>query len=328
MDETDLLYLREEIFARRGVTMSVFLAGDNHHYRRHEEVAPPEGHAPIQKITAGGGGAFLHPTHDEDVTLLEEEPVAPGEPPRRFALRATYPSVRRSRRLAFGNFVFLFRNVRFGIVPAAIYLMTIWMVSAALVTPRPGSLADAIALTGMAFRRNPALTLWVLFLMVALVTFSDTHSRLYRWIGGLAHASAHWAAMFFVGWGALWLALWLAPGYGFVRFGTVAVLVAAGGWIAGSIVMGLYLLISLNVFGRHSEEAFSALRIEDYKHFLRMHVAGDGTLSIYPIRIERVPRRWRRRADDDRSTPSRVVPEDPFEPALIEEPVVMRGPRA
>ena len=35
--------------------------------------------------------------------------------------------------------------------------------------------------------------------------------------------------------------------------------------------MGVYLLISLNVFGRHSEEAFSGLRIEDYKHFLRMH---------------------------------------------------------
>ena len=34
-DETDLLYLRDEVFARRGVQMSVFLAGDNHHYRRH-----------------------------------------------------------------------------------------------------------------------------------------------------------------------------------------------------------------------------------------------------------------------------------------------------
>ena len=38
-DETDLLYLRDEVFARRGVQMSVFLAGDNHHYRRHQEIA-------------------------------------------------------------------------------------------------------------------------------------------------------------------------------------------------------------------------------------------------------------------------------------------------
>ena len=43
--------------------------------------------------------------------------------------------------------------------------------------------------------------------------------------------------------------------------------------------MGLYLLVSVNVFGRHSEEAFSGLRIEDYKHFLRMHVGRTGALT-------------------------------------------------
>ena len=324
-DETDLLYLRDEIFARRGVTMSVFLAGDNHHYRRHEEVDPPGARAPIQKITAGGGGAFLHPTHDEDVTLLEEERVGIDEPPRRFALRTSYPSVKRSRRLAFGNLLFVLKNPRFGVVPAAVYLMTVWMVSAAIVHPRPKSVFEALELTTQAFNRNPSLTLWVLFLMVTLVTFSDTHSRLYRWLGGVAHAAAHWACMFAIGWGALMLALWLAPDWRVVHFSTVAVLVATGGWVAGSVLTGLYLLVSLNVFGRHSEEAFSALRIEDFKHFLRMHIARDGTLTVYPIRIERVPRRWRRREEGDSTTPSRVVPEDPFQPALIEEPVVIRA---
>ena len=323
-DETDLLYLRDEIFGRRGVTMSVFLAGDNHHYRRHEEVRPPPSRAPIQKITAGGGGAFLHPTHDEDVTLLDEERVTPSETPHRFALRTTYPSVQRSRRLAFGNLLFLFRNPRFGMVPAAIYLMTIWMVSAAIVRPRPQSATEAIELTAQAFSRNPALTLWVLFLVVALVTFSDTHSRLYRVMGGIAHAAGHFACMFGLGWGALWLALWVSPGLGLVRFAEIAVLVAVGGWIAGSIVMGVYLLISLNVFGRHSEQAFSALRIEDFKLFLRIHIDRAGALSIYPIRIDKVPRRWRRREEGDTSTPSRVVPDEPLEPALIEPPIVVR----
>ena len=63
--------------------------------------------------------------------------------------------------------------------------------------------------------------------------------------------------------------------------------------------MGVYLLISLNVFGRHSEEAFSGLRIEDYKHFLRLHIDRTGALTIWPIKIERVPRRWRDRAETD-----------------------------
>ena len=319
-DETDLRYLRDEIFAPRGVTLNMFLAGDDHHYRRHEEISPSEGQPPIQKITAGGGGAFLHPTHDEDVTVLEEERVRPDETPRRFALKASYPSVQRSRQLAFRNLFFAFRSPKFGLVPAAVYLMTIWMVSATIVRPRPHDLGDAIELTAQAFSRNPALTLWVLLLMAALVTFNDTHSRLYRWLGGLAHASAHWLCMFAIGWGAFAAALWLTPHLRIVRVATVAMLVAGAGWLVGSVLMGLYLLISLNVFGRHSEQAFSALRIEDYKHFLRLHIDREGALRIYPIRIERVPRRWRARTADD-GTPSQVVPEDGFEPSMIEPPV-------
>ena len=324
-DETDLLYLRDEIFARRGVQMTVFLAGDNHHYRRHEETAPVDPGSPIQKITSGGGGAFLHPTHDEDVSELEEERVSPDEPRRQFALKASYPSPRRSHRLTYRNLLFAYRSPRFGIVPAAVYLMTVWMVSAAVVQPGPGGVADAIEVTFQAFNRNPALTLWVLFLVAALVTFNDTHSRLYRWIGGLAHAAAHWACMFAIGWGALWLTVQIAPDWRPLRLGAVALLVGAGGWIAGSALMGLYLLISLNVFGRHSEQAFSALRIEDFKHFLRLHIAPDGALTIYPIALERVPRRWRRRRADDRDTPSRIVPEEPLDPVLIEPPVRVRG---
>ena len=75
-DETDLIYLREEVFAKRGVEVKVYLTGDLHHYRRHQEtVDSAAGHSPVQKITAGGGGAFLHPTHEEDVSVLREQPV-------------------------------------------------------------------------------------------------------------------------------------------------------------------------------------------------------------------------------------------------------------
>ena len=130
--------------------------------------------------------------------------------------------------------------------------------------------------------------------------------------------------MFVIGWGAMLVARWLFPGWPLARFGVVAVLVAAGGWFLGSVLTGLYLLISLNVFGRHSEQAFAALRIEDFKHFLRLHVARDGALTIYPIKIDRVPRRWRNRADDAGGSPSRLVPETPLEPAVIERPIVLR----
>jgi hypothetical protein len=206
-----------------------------------------------------------------------------------------------------------------------VYLMTIWMVSAAMVHPRPASLADATALTVRAFDHNPALALWMLAQLAVFVTFTDTHSRLYRVIGGTGHVAAHWAAMFAVGWGALAGAAWLSPAWPFARVILVALLVSAGGWIAGSFLTGLYLLVSLNVFGRHSEEAFSSLRIQDYKNFLRLHVASDGTLTIYAIKLPRVPRRWRTpRADDAERTASRLIPDEPLEPALIEPPIVLR----
>lgn len=324
-DETDLLYLRNEVFAKRGIIANVFLSGDNHHYRRHEEVNAADPRAPVQKITAGGGGAFLHPTHDEDVRLIEETAVTPDARPRTFRLAASYPDPRTSSRLTFGNLLFGWRNPSFGSVPAAIYLFTAWLVSATLAQPEPQSVADAWLLTLEAFRRNPGLTLWVAAITGALVLFTDTHSRVYRWIGGLTHAAVHWACLFALGWGSMQLARQLLPYWGLGRFALDALLIGAGAWVLGSAIVGVYLLVSLNVFGRHSEEAFSALRIQDYKHFLRLHIARDGSLTIYPIAIPRVPRRWRPRGDDA-TTHSRLVPDAPLEPVLIEPPIVLRGP--
>ena len=59
------------------------------------------------------------------------------------------------------------------------------------------------------------------------------------------------------------------------RSGTLTAVIRRPGNIAGH-----RRLISLNVFGRHSEEAFSGLRIEDDKHFLRMRIDRIGAPSI------------------------------------------------
>ena len=326
-DETDLIFLREEVFARHGVDVKVYLAGDLHHYRRHEETAATAGHgAPVQKITSGGGGAFLHPTHEEDVSFLAEDAITEASQPRVFALKTAYPDMRRSARLTWQNLTFLSRNPRFGIVPAIVYLLTCWLVGASVGDAVPRTPWQALRITLDAFGANPGLALWIVALVGSILAFTDTHSRTYRVIGGLAHCAAHLTAMFYVGWGARLFADQFLPADNILRSLTTGSAIFFGGWAAGSIVMGLYLLISLNVFGRHSEEAFSGLRIEDYKHFLRMHIDRTGALSIWPIKIERVPRRWRDRAAGD-TTPSRVVPDEPLQPALIEPPIVV-PPRA
>ena len=52
------------------------------------------------------------------------------------------------------------------------------------------------------------------------------------------------------------------------------VLVGIGGGLIISTVMGLYLLACLTIAGRHWNEAFSALRIRNYKNFLRLKIDG------------------------------------------------------
>jgi hypothetical protein len=302
--ENNLKFLEDVVFKGR---IAVFLAGDLHHYRRHEA---PDGR---QKITAGGGGAFLHPTHAADVSLLADG----------FALKATFPPVEVSRKLCWGNLAFLARNWKFGVVPAALYLMTAW--SGMTDISRTGDIDATFREVVNAFVKSPVAAFWALALFLGFWLFTDTHSKTWRFVGGTVHALAHMAAVFFLGWGATVLTV---KGFG-LAFASTAQLVTGGalifvgGWIAGSVILGLYLLISLNGFGRHHNEAFSSLKIEDWKHFLRLRIDAAGDLTIFPIGIERVPRQWRTAGAGSRS---RDVPDDAraTPPALIEPPIAIR----
>jgi hypothetical protein len=99
----------------------------------------------------------------------------------------------------------------------------------------------------------------------------------------------------------------------------IALLAVIGG-LAGSLVMGGYLWLS-QLAGKHPNEAFSSAHIQEFKSFLRLRVGADGSLDIFPIALDRVPRRWRAVPEGD--------PQDPwFEPAdgevtarLIEAPI-------
>jgi len=59
-----------------------------------------------------------------------------------------------------------------------------------------------------------------------------------------------------------------------------------------AFVVALYLFVSVNFLGLHYTEAFSSMRMEDFKNFLRCHIDKNGVLSIYSIGVEKVPRRW------------------------------------
>ena len=77
-------------------------------------------------------------------------------------------------------------------------------------------------------------TFWVLAILLGMVIFTETHSRLYRWIAGPLHALAHVTALFFIGWGAAQFASQLASPFGHLAI--IGAIIFAGGWIVGSLL--------------------------------------------------------------------------------------------
>lgn len=88
--DRNLAHLEQEVVAPAGGRVALYLKSGRHYYARYEG----DGGGP-QLVTAGGGGAFLHPTH-----ALPEVARPPGDeaagPYRRAAV---YPSASWSRRL-------------------------------------------------------------------------------------------------------------------------------------------------------------------------------------------------------------------------------------
>ncbi len=306
-NENNLRFLEEKIFSRRQI--AVFIAGDLHHYRRHYS---KDG---VQKITAGGGGAFLHPTHGPDVSTLsggfrEAEKC--------------FPSKKVSRRLGRRNLLFPFYNPRFGLVTAVLYLLTAWAVSEQMglfniqEIGRLTSFRQAVAAALHSTLASSTGFLWAVLVLAGFWLFTDTHSRWYRLVAGFIHSVSHLAALFFIAWGAAYFTIGYL-GYepkSFEHLLTSALIIVPLGYLAGSWIMGIYLWISINRFGRHANEAFSSLHIADWKSFVRFRIDMEGNLTIFPIGIQRV------RAELPQTAPEKD-PEDPraTAPELIEDPI-------
>lgn len=140
--------LTEEDGTRRDVRVAVRLAGDLHHYRRHESLEPPHPadeelkQKPdfeatgdsylVQNITSGGGGAFLHPTHEID----SERGGKPGtgdvlQHPAGFAKPihfvcqkdAAFPKFEESERLTRNNRQFAIRNPKMWLSLGIVYVV-------------------------------------------------------------------------------------------------------------------------------------------------------------------------------------------------------------
>ncbi len=298
-EESATRFLEQKVFRREA---RVYLTGDLHFYKRHANAAG------VQKITAGGGGAFLHPTHAPPTQRLRNG----------FVQCAAYPDEKTSARLAWRNFLFPFINPKAAWLWAFLYAMSAWLASASLEHADIVDLPTAFAAAVRAAIRDPFNGLWLVSIVGGFIFFTDTHVRSWRIVGGASHALLHLAAAFGVGWCALLLTVNVFDlGYGSILQLLLSGLITflAGG-VMGSLILGVYLFASVQIFGRHSNEAFSSLRIQDFKQWLRLRIDAAGELTIYSIGIDRVPRRWRKHerngaetlaAHDSRATAPRII---------------------
>jgi hypothetical protein len=269
------------VIAPTGAEVALMLSGDQHHYARYQ--APER-----QLITCGTGGAFLHGTHDLPDEIEVPPPTAVRQkrtPTQRYSLRTTYPTASDSRRLAAGVFVRLpWRNPGFAALLGLVH--TLLMLAAA------GVLHDSTGTTEQRLVSIPLvmMTLTVVGGLTALAMPATAGHRLPRhWAFGIGHGAVHATIGILAGWS--WAntpipdLTWPLP----VLVAVVLYLPLAA--LVATQVLSLYLLVAA-AFGVNVNELFAGQSIIDRKGFLRIHIGGDGRLTIYPIALDRVCRTW------------------------------------
>jgi hypothetical protein len=323
----------------KGARIRAVLSGDIHHYSRY---ASDDG---VQFVTAGGGGAFLHPTHnlkDKFTAIWQGRPrklslkTDPENPATPSAVSACYPPRDVSRRLVRKNFAFVFKNPEFCLTLGSIYwiasvFLTMWRGDVIAESPYANtvtfdlwswasSIADGIA-------RSPLFTTMAFIFLIVFRTYTDEKLRQWRWVIGAVHASVHLLIILAVISLSVPLnfhLLSIVPGGYWSSWATALELVLIGGF-AGGVVWGLYLMLACGLFDLHPNDAFSAMRLDSYRQFLRMKLTPD-SLTIYPIGIDRSPTRdqWapNPNAAPGRQSESVYEPEQgALHPHLIERPI-------
>ena len=296
--------------------MPILLSGDTHHYSRYYAAGTG-----THFITSGGGGAFLHPTHhlndsieirwlNQRATLsLLTDPQASHAPTDK---PACYPTREESRRLLNGDMLFWKQNAGFSFLLGIIY----WIFAMALVARHH---LDAYIIVFMFLTGG----------MVAYFGYQEGFKRLKIWVAAILHATAHYGAIV-----ALTL---LFEQINTDKFGLEGIWpwffslgfeIVPTGLIAGGVIFGLFLMITCRWFDMNHNDAFSAMRLDRYRHFLRLRIKDD-EVTIFPIGLDKVPRRdeWRVNPNwtGDLATEPAYFAEHEVQPRLIERPIVVRA---
>lgn len=318
----NLEYFEHRVLASRGIRPAVTLTGDLHHYARYTaREASGEEAGRRHKITAGGGGAFLYPTHTLPEVVQWPAAVRGEEPRAQWYERAgVFPDRTTSRRLSGGALWAPFKNPSFLVLLGAVYAALAWIAQASLGGESVAAALEQATIPDLvtALTRSPLGVLVAACLLVGLVGFAKAGTGGARLAMGTVHWLAHLAAAL-VATRLVAAALGGLDGFWFALL-FVVVLAVFGGALAG-LVFGVYLIVAHVVLGEHANEAFSAQRIPDYKSFVRLHIDEEGTLTVFPVGVTRVPREWRLRVEASSGEPWFDAVDTPIAPHLIESPL-------
>jgi uncharacterized membrane protein len=286
--------------AKKDLRIPILLSGDTHHYARYSG-------GDSQFITSGGGGAFLHGTNG----LHERIPTPWLAKEVTLKLEKAYPSKEESTSLLDGDLRFFRSNPEFSYCLATVYLA---FASLFVLLPTVETAVWTFVLLFGAFwgysRYQEPTFEWSTFRYSLLHTVAHAAVALVfgafaRWVSTFYAGTVHWTI------GLLLLALLILP---------------LGARIAGKI-FGLYLKLTCKYADRNHNDAFSAMKLDGYRNFLRLWIRGD-EVTVFPIGIDAVPARdgWRLNEARSPASPSIFVPAASLDPHLIEAAIVVSGP--
>jgi hypothetical protein len=304
-------HAKDENGKEKNLNIPLVLSGDSHHYAHYFG-------AGTHYITSGGGGAFLHGTLELEPEIkakwLKDEQTP-------LKLETCYPLKEDSNRLLDGNKKFGALNPGLPRALASLYLVY------------------SFALTGL----HTAWLNWDVALIEFLILagglwgyarYQEGYSSARIILAAAAQALAHMAAIVAISVLALWISQgvsswitsqWDWPGHwhwlGWLIYLSLFAF-TLGRWVAGHI-FGWSLLITCRYFSLNHNDAFSAMKLDSHRHFVRLRIHGD-TVTVFPVKVEKVPDRdgWRYNPENERDQcPSVFSPASDMRPQLIEQPI-------
>ena len=312
----------------QGAKVPLVLSGDLHHYSRFVSETSNS-----VFLGAGGGGAFLHPTHGLPKTVsltwakrLEKLAMPEKTLADKSKADVCYPSRAESRRLALGNLWFLPKNMDFCLTLGGIYWAAAMLLLAWRGYGEPGEGATFCAqfvARLVSIVPTPVFLAVVAAFAAALIRNADVSPKKNRLVGGL-HALVH---ILIVVCATAFVSILVSP-LKSLPFGDILYFAGLGigmlvAGAVGGIVWGLYLLICSYWLGGHPNDAFSAMRLDSYRHFIRMKIDGN-KLTVFPVGIDKSPSRgdWKKNEKYEQGSQSEpfFVPTKPLGQHFIEEP--------